>query len=610
MLAVAAETPTMKIDLLALRPRTLGSLFIMAISVVAISPLLRAESYAVKLDRDVPAKMRDGVTLRADIYHPDMAGKFPVLLQRTPYSKINGWDNGFFFKAAAQGYVVVVQDVRGRYTSEGDWYPFIHETEDGYDSVEWAASLPYSDGRVGMFGGSYVGATQMLAASAHPPHLAGICPSVTASNYHDGWVYQGGAFEQWFSESWASGLAHDTLDRAVSKATNARAGEKALPLGAYPLFNFPTSEGADISTQALAPYFLDWLAHPAYDDYWKQLSLEERYADFRIPVLHIGAWHDIFLRGTLHNYAGLKTSAGTDAARQGQHLVVAIGGHAGEGRKIGDLDFGPEAAKYSETETTLRWYDFLFKGVQNEFAGKRVKIFVMGLNQWREEEDWPLARARSTKYFLNSHGSANSVRGDGSLTTISPGAEPADAFTYDPGKPVPTIGGPLCCDGDHLAPGPRDQRTVEERNDVLIYSTPPLDHDMEVTGPVQLQLFASSSAVDTDFTAKLVDVYPDGSAFNLTEGILRAKYRNSQSIAAALAPGKIYPLTIDLVATSNLFRVGHRIRLEVSSSNFPRFDRNLNTGDTAATSAKWISATNTIIHDAAHPSALVLPVVP
>ncbi len=578
--------------------------------IVAFSLLIHAETYAVKLDRDVPAKMRDGVTLRADIYRPDAAGKYPVLLQRTPYSKINGWDNGFFFKAAAQGYVIVVQDVRGRFTSEGQWYPFVHEAEDGYDSVEWAASLPYSDGRVGMFGESYVGATQMLAASAHPPHLAGICPSVTASDYHDGWVYQGGAFEQWFSESWTSGLAHDTLDRAVFKATNTREGENALPLTAYPLFNLPKSAALDTSTQTLAPYFLDWLAHPAHDDYWKRISLEEHYADFRVPVLHIGAWHDIFLRGTLRNYAGIKTAGGTDASRQGQHLVIAIGGHAGDGRKIGDLDFGPEAAKYSETETTLRWYDFLFKGVQNEFAGKRVKIFVMGLNQWREEDEWPLARAKSTKYFLNSHGAANSVRGDGSLSATSPSAESADTFTYDPAKPVPTIGGPLCCDPEHLAPGPKDQRTVEDRSDVLIYSTPPLDHDVEVTGPVQLQLYASSSAVDTDFTAKLVDVYPDGSAFNLAEGIVRAKYRNSQASAEGLVPGKVYPLTIDLVATSNLFRAGHRIRLEVSSSNFPRFDRNLNTGETAATSTKWIPATNTIVHDVAHPSALILPIVP
>jgi putative CocE/NonD family hydrolase len=595
----------MKCKHFSLCPSFLGLLL-----VVALSPLVHAETYAVKLESNVPAKMRDGVTLRADIYRPDVDGKFPVLLQRTPYSKTNGWDGGFFSKAAAQGYVVVVQDVRGRYTSEGDWYPFIHEGEDGYDAVEWAAALPYSDGRVGMFGGSYVGATQMLAATTHPPHLAGICPNVTASNYHDGWVYQGGAFEQWFSESWTSGLAQDTFRRVVENATNARKGQDALPLTAYPLFNFSAAGAGDTSTSALAPYFLDWLAHPTYDDYWKRISLEERYSDIRVPVMNMSAWHDIFLGGTLRNYAGIKERGGTDDARKGQHLLVAIGGHSGDGRKIGDLDFGADAEKYTESDVTLLWYNFLFKGAQNEFAGKRVKIFVLGLNQWRDEDDWPLARAKMTKYFLHSHGAANSSHGDGLLGTAAAASEPADKFTYDPGKPVPTVGGPLCCDSDHLAPGPREQRTVEERNDVLIYSTPPLEHDLEVTGPVRLELFASSSAVDTDFTAKLVDVYPDGSAFNLTEGILRAEYRNSQVAAEALTPGKVYPLTIDLWATSNVFRAGHRIRLEVSSSNFPRFDRNLNTGKSAATSAKWVPATNAILHDAAHPSALVLPVVP
>jgi putative CocE/NonD family hydrolase len=579
--------------------------------VLVISPLLAAESFAVKVERNVEAKMRDSVTLRADIYRPDTEGRFPVLLQRTPYNKLSeGLDIDLFYKAATNGYVVVVQDVRGRYASEGDWYPFVHEAEDGYDTVEWVASLSYSNGKVGMFGGSYVGATQMLAASLHPPHLAGICPGFTASNYHDGWVYQGGAFEQWFSESWSSGLALDTLNRAVSNATNPRTGEDVLPLTGYPLFNLSTPGTANASTSALAPYFLDWLAHPAYGEYWKRLNLEDRYSYFRVPALHTAAWHDIFLGGTLRNYAGIKEHAATVEGRQGQHLLVVIGGHAGEGRKIGDIDFGPEAAKYDENDTTLRWYDFLFKGVKNEFAGKRVQIFVMGLNQWRDEDDWPLARAKTTKFFLHSKGAANSTDGDGSLATFAVASELADKFTYDPGKPVPTLGGPLCCNADHLAPGPRDQRALEERNDVLVYSTPPLDHDLEVTGPVRLELFVSSSAVDTDFTAKLVDVYPDGSAFNLTEGILRAKYRNSQETAEPLTPGKVYSLTIDLWATSNVFRAGHRLRLEISSSNFPRFDRNLNTGEPAATSARWARATNTILHDAAHPSALVLPVVP
>jgi putative CocE/NonD family hydrolase len=596
---------TMKFRHSFLRLAALGLLPLMS-----FSPRLHAETYPVTVEENVPARMRDGITLLADIYRPNTAGKFPVLLQRTPYSKTNEWDGGFFFRAAAQGYVVVVQDVRGRYNSEGTWYPFLHEAQDGYDAVEWAAALPYSDGRVGMFGGSYVGATQMLAATAHPPHLAGISPAITASNYHDGWVYQGGAFEQWFSESWTSGLAQDTLTHAVGNATNARRGEEVLPLTAYPLFNFPAPGAPSTSISALAPYFLDWLAHPAYDDYWKRLAPEERYAEIRVPALHIAAWHDIFLGGTLRNYTGMKASGGTDDARRGQHLVVTIGGHAGDGHKVGDLEFGPEAEKFREYDTILHWYDFLFKGVQNEFSGKRVRIFVMGLNQWRDEDDWPLARAQSTKYFLHSHGAANSSRGDGTLSTANAASEPADKFAYDPAHPVPTVGGPLCCDGEHLAPGPREQKTVEERNDVLIYSTPPLDHDLEVTGSVRLELFASSSAVDTDFTAKLVDVYPDGSAFNLTEGILRARYRNSTATPEPLTPGKVYPLTVDLWATSNLFRAGHRIRLEVSSGNFPRFDRNLNTGESAATSTRWATATNTIVHDAAHPSALVLPVVP
>ncbi len=574
------------------------------------SAFLHAQSVPVKVDRNLPVKMRDGVTLYADVYHPDTDGKFPVLLQRTPYNKL-GWGIEFGYKAAARGYVVVLQDVRGRFTSEGDWYTFIHEAEDGYDTVEWAAALPYSSGKVGMFGGSYVGATQMLAATTHPPHLAGICPVVTASNYHDGWTYQGGAFEQWFSESWTSGLAQDTLNRQIEKASNARLGENVLPLTAYPLFNLSTPGAASTATSALAPYFLDWLAHPSYDDYWKHLSIEPHYPDITVPALHIAAWYDIFLGGSLRNYLGLKTHAATEEARKGQHLLVIIGGHAGEGRKIGEIDFGPEAAKFSEADATLDWYDFLFKGVQNEFAnGKRVKLFVLGLNQWRFEDDWPLARAKSTKYFLHAQASANSSKGDGVLSTTPPASEPADKFTYDPAKPVPTIGGPLCCDGDHLAAGPYNQSKLEERDDVLIYTTPPLDHDIEVTGPVHLDLFASSSAVDTDFTAKLVDVSPDGSAINLTEGILRAKYRDSQESATPLTPGKVYPLTIDLWATSNLFRAGHRIRLEISSSNFPRFDRNLNTGDTAATSSKMATAINSILHDAQHPSALVLPVVP
>ena len=572
-------------------------------SLCILSPAIRAQSEAVIVDRDVPAKMRDGAILNADIYRPRADGKYPVLLQRTPYDKNNS--RSFGMKAAARGYLVVIQDVRGRFTSEGEWNPFRHESQDGYDTVEWAAALPQSNGKVGMFGGSYVGATQLLAAISSPPHLSGIAPYETASNYHENWTYQGGAFEQWFGQSWSSELAKNTLARRAGQDTNALNWKDTLPLESYPVLALP-------DPQSLAPYYRDWLAHPNYDAYWKAVSLEENYSHIQVPVLHIAAWYDIFLGGSLRNYTLLKTRAGSDAARNGQRLLVEVGGHSGGSgqRKIGEVDFGP-SAPYDNDELILNWYDYLLKSQASAFAGnKPVRIFVMGKNEWRDEEDWPLARARTTKYFLHSAGRANSSKGDGQLSAQAPAAEPYDSYVYDPANPVPTIGGPLCCDSAHLAPGPRDQRPAEERNDVLIYTTPAFARDTEVTGPVSLDLFASTSAKDTDFTAKLVDLWPNGYAQNLTEGILRLRYRNSREQPELAKPGEVYHLTVDLWATSNVFLAGHRLRLEISSSNFPRFDRNLNTGETQATSSKMQPATNVIYHDKEHPSALVLPIVP
>lgn len=575
-----------------------------------------AESYSVTYERNVEIVMRDTVKLRADIYRPQAEGRFPVLLQRTPYDKNNGVSFGL--KAASRGYVVIIQDVRGRYESEGDWYTFKNESRDGYDTVEWAASLPYANGKVGMFGGSYVGATQMLAAIARPPHLAGICPVVTASNYHEGWTYQGGAFEQWFNESWTSGLAQNTLSRQIVAHSDARSGMWTVPLSLYPLFDLPHPPTEMGSTGGLAPYFLDWLEHPDYDSYWKELAIDEHFSDIAVPALHVAAWYDIFLGGSLANYIGIKAHGASEEARRGQRLVVVIGGHAGSGRRVGDFDFGEQAGRDDENVLALDWYDHLFKGIDNQFSSpKPVKIFVMGTNQWREEDDWPLTRSRPTKYFLHSSGKANSLAGNGALTTQTAEKEPADQYVYDPRNPAPTIGGPLCCDSRHWPPGPRDQRAAEQRPDVLIYSTGVLDQDLEVTGPVRLELYASSSAVDTDFTAKLVDVWPDGTAQNLTEGILRARYRDSRERPTLLNPGEVYRLEIDLWATSNVFHHGHRLRLELSSSNFPRFDRNPNTGaplnlragDAEPPAEGFRTATNVIYHDREHPSALVLPIV-
>jgi uncharacterized protein len=572
--------------------------------------------YAVTYERNVAVSMRDGVTLRADIYRPDSEGQFPVLLQRTPYDK-NGGVN-FGLKAAAQGYVAIIQDTRGRYASEGEWYPFKNEPNDGYDTVEWAAALPYSTGKVGMFGGSYVGATQMLAAIAHPPHLAGICPVATASNYHDNWTYQGGAFEQWFNESWTSyALAPDTFNRRVTKSLNVLNGAQGLPLSEYPLLDFQQLTGQSTATSSLAPYFLDWLDHPDYDDYWKGVSIEDHFSDITVPALHVGAWYDIFLAGSLRNYMGIKAHGGSEEARRGQRLWVIVGGHAGDGPKIGALDFG-EASKLDYDEITLHWYDYLFKGVQNEFAsGKPIRLFVMGTNQWREEDEWPLTRAKNTRYFLHSTGNANGLSPNGSgqtskgfLSIVAPANEKPDHYVYDPGDPVQTVGGPLCCRALPTGIGPQDQRPAEARSDVLVYTTRAFSKNTEVTGPVSLDLFVSSSAVDTDFTGMLVDVWPNGFAQNLTSGILRLRYRNSQEKSEPLKPGETYHVTLDLWATSNIFLAGHKLRLEISSSNFPRFDRNLNTGEEQAHTTRMIKATNVIYHDKAHPSALVVPIVP
>src|SRR5713226_3549627 len=532
------------------------------------SAAVAADRYEVTVERGVAMKTPDGVTLRADIYRPKAGGRFPVLLERTPYNKAGG---DFGTRAAALGYVVILQDVRGRFTSEGEWYPFKYEGEDGYDTVEWAAALPYCNGKVGMFGGSYVGATQMLAAMAQPPHLAGIFPVVTASNYHDGWTYQGGAFEQWFGESWTSGLAENTLQKRVEKNTNAMSWIKTLPLASYPLLEPGTAQG-------LAPYFLDWLQHPAYDNYWKTWSIEDHYAQIQVPAYHMGGWYDIFMGGTLRNYAGIKAGAGSEAARRGQRLMIGPWYHGPFNGKTGDVDFGPESRMEESDDLILRWYDYLLKGNPNGMENEKpVKIFVMGKNVWRDEDDWPLARARSTRFYLHSGGKANTSTGDGTLNTTAPRSEASDVFTYDPADPVPTRGGGLCCDNEHLASGAFDQRPKEQRSDVLVFSSPILQGEMEVTGPISVELYASSSAVDTDFTAKLIDVRPDGYAQNLTDGILRARYRNSQEKPELMEPGHIYKFTIDLWATSNVFLAGHRLRLEVSSSNFPRFDRNLNT---------------------------------
>ena len=551
--------------------------------------VLAAQPYRVDIQTGVPVKMQDGVTLVADVYRPETEGRFPVLLQRTPYNRAGA--ARMANEMAAQGYVVVIQDTRGRFDSQGDFYPFRYESRDGYDTVEWAAALPYSNGKVGMFGGSYVGATQMLASIARPPHLTAIFPYVTAAEYYEGWTYQGGALMEWFASSWTTGLTVDTLRRMAQATIDPRAWVNQLPVEQYRLLAPP-------ATTALAPYFRDWVIHERDDDYWRPWKIREHYGEMNVKALHAGGWHDIFLGGSIRNYEGMRKAS---PAAADQRLLLGPWAHAEtspEG-KIGDVTFG-KAAVLDMTATTLHWMDYALKGVRNEYAtGAPVRIFVMGENAWRDEKEFPLARTVYKSYYL----------APGALATAAPGEAKPSAYEYDPANPVPTLGGRLCC-GQQIPPGPADQRPNEGRADVLVFSTPPLAADTEVTGWIRAKIFAATSAVDTDFTALLADVEPSGYARFLTDGIVRARYRNSTTKAGLVEPGKVYEYDIDLWATSNLFKAGHRIRLYVSSSNFPRFSRNLNTGEAIAGATRMVKAKQTVYHDAQHPSALVLPVIP
>jgi uncharacterized protein len=567
---------------------------------LAASQVTTTPDYAVTVQTDVRVKMRDGVSLVADIYRPKTEGRLPVLLTRTPYDRRDP-ETGMHL--ASQGYVVIMQDTRGRFDSEGEFYPFRHEADDGYDTIEWAASLPYADGRVGMFGGSYVGATQMLAASSNPPHLVGIFPYVTAMEYYEGWTYEGGALMQWFASSWTSGLTEDTVRRKTAALNRSRQWVEQLPADDYRLFNVPAAT-------EVAPYFRDWIEHETDDDYWRKIRVSDFYNKMNVKALHAGGWHDIFSGGSIRNFMRLQKEAPTREARDGQRLLMGPWAHAATSPqgKIGDVTFGSQAV-LDMNATIVKWYDFAIKGQRNEFATEPpVKIFVMGDNVWRAEKEFPLARTSYTKYYLHASKGAQSASGDGLISTASPQREQPDTYEYDPASPVRTIGGRLCCGG--LPPGPFDQSPNESRQDVLVYSTPPLERDVEVTGFITVDLYAATTAADTDFTAMIVDVDAKGYARYLGDGVIRARFRNSRERAEPIEPGRIYKYAIDLWATSNVFKAGHRIRVYISSSNFPRFNRNLNTGEKTFGGTRMVKARQTIYHDVDHPSAIVLPIIP
>jgi putative CocE/NonD family hydrolase len=560
----------------------------------------------IHVENLVPVRMRDGVTLYADVYRPASEGRYPVIVSRTPYSTERfptAYDAAVYF--SQRGYVYVFQDIRGRHESEGRWEPFFDDENDGYDTVEWAAKQPWSNGKVAMQGGSYLGQNQWRAAQAAPPSLVTIFPMVSSTSLYHDWITLNGGWRLSFNFGW--GPVRQESRIMQNPGPHTVSGVRAIHYDQVQ-FHLPLKTMQQLVGRH-ARFYDDWLAHPDYDSYWKPLNAEELFEKIQIPVHTLGGWFDIFSQGTLRGYVGMSQKGGSAEARRLSNIVIGPWGH-GPTQKFGALDFGPEA-NVDANVVQLRWYDYFLKGIDNGLAAEPpVKLFVMGRNEWVYEREYPLARTQYKPLYFASAGGANGARGDGRLTWDKPaGASPPDRFRYDPDDPVPSLGGNNCC-GTPTPAGPMDQRPIEGRRDVLLYTSEVLQDEVEVTGPVKVVLFAASDAIDTDFVAKLVDVYPDGSSYNMAEGILRARYRDSLSRPAPLKPGQVYRLEIDLVGTSVAFQKGHRIRVHVTSSHFPQFDRNPNTGAVFGTTTEVKVAQQTVYHDAERPSHVLLPVIP
>jgi putative CocE/NonD family hydrolase len=565
------------------------------------------------IEKNIMVPMRDGVKLATDIYRLEGAAPTPVLVARTPYNKdsmTGGSDVFDILRAVQAGYAVVTQDVRGRYASQGIFNPHRQETADGLDAFAWAAAQPWSNGVLGTFGGSYLGCTQMLPARKKPPALRAMAPSITFSDSYEGCSYQGGAKVLHDLRWVVANIVPAEIERRIKR------GEKVLEndipldvdgaLSELPLATHPF-------IREYAGFYCDWLAHCTPDDYWKVSAPNAGYEQIEAPALNISGWYDIFLWSTFQNYLGMRERGGTEVARQNQRLIIGPWTHGNFSGSFPEREFGwgSSAAAIDLPGIHLRWFDRWLKEVDNGIDHEPpVMIFVMGVDAWRRVADWPLPNTQYQPYYLHSQGKANTRNGDGELSTKLPGVEPENVYLFNPLRPAPTVGGQVILPGEN-AMGPRDQSEVELRDDVLVYSTPVLEQAIEVTGPIELRLFVSSSAPDTDFTGKLVDVYPDGRAMILTEGILRARYRNSFTTPELMETDTVYELRLNLWATANVFLRGHRIRLEVSSSNFPRFDRNSNTGGMIASESRdqYQKAINRIFHDAAHPSHLILPII-
>ena len=546
---------------------------------------------------DVKVPMRDGVELSTDIYLPDGDGPFPTVLMRTPYSNNIEPMIEKGRRLIDSEYACVIQDCRGRWDSDGEYYPFVPDGADGYDTQEWIGRQDWCNGKIGMAGASYVAAVQFTSAPHGSQYLTCMAPRVICCDYYSGLMHPGGAFQLNVMATWGM----RTLGRTGQSIDFENWTEAFRTL---PLREMDRAAGRDL------PFWRDWIDHSAYDDYWEVIDDTKRFGKMKAPSLNMGGWFDLYASHTFDSFNGQRLRGGSDDARKSK-IIMGPWPHAlGLSRRTGDIDFGESSLLDLEDEER-RWFDYWLKGIDNGVVDEPpIKLFVMGVNEWRTEEEWPLARTDWQDWHLHSKGHANSLLGDGALGTDPAGDEPADEFLYDPDNPVQTNGGNNCCSPDIVPWGPYDQRPVEMRGDVLCYTSAPLERDTEVTGPIQLFLYAATDGRDTDWTAKLVDVSPTGYAMNLCDAIIRARFREGFLEPILLEPGAVYEYTFEVGVTANLFRKGHRIRLEVSSSNFPRFDRNLNTGNELGIDAEMRTANQTIFHSGQYPSRLRLPVIP
>jgi len=539
--------------------------------------------------------MRDGVLLSADIYRPPAGEAFPVLLLRTIYDnqmpRYVEWARRF----VQAGFAVVMQDCRGRFDSDGAWEPYINETDDGYDTHEWIGHQPWCNGKIGTFGISYPGFKKTLPATKRSKYLTALAPIASQQDNY-GHIYVDGVLHLHIAMFFINVVGR-SMQREARGLLDQDELYNRLPLSTA------LDDIADI------PFYRDVIKHYTFDDFWKRYSLRNRYGEVAAPALFITGWYDSLLHETLKVFNGWRHKGGSTEARTNTRILIGPWGHPnlGSAEKFGEIEFGADAARDIVAEQ-IRWYDRRLKGVDNGIDREPpISLFVMGENRWRFENEWPLARTQFTNYYLHSHGQAATSNGDGWLDIEKPSEEPPDRFIYDPANPVPSWGAQY----QNLdRTGPRDRSEIAKRRDVLVYNSRPLATDVEVTGPVTATIYAASSAPDTDFTATLVDVHPDGKAINLCEGIRRARFRESIEMPTSIEPLKIYEYKIDLWDTSNLFKAGHRIRIEISSSNFPRFDRNLNTGAQPGTDTEMAVAHQAIFHNGPNPSHVTLPVIP